>query len=56
MEAMEGKRKPWKRSRSRGRGSEVVEEDWKSWKRAEEAGQGLEVTVCYTYPALVSSI
>ena len=42
VEAMEGKRKPWKGSRSYGRGAEAVEEDWKLWKRAEETGQGLE--------------
>ena len=42
VEAMEGKRKPWKGSGSHGRGAEAVEEDRKSWKRAEEAGQGLE--------------
>ena len=32
-EAMEEERKPWKRSGSRGRGSEVVEEGRRGWAR-----------------------
>ena len=56
VEAMEGKRKLWKRSRSHGRGAEAVEEDRKSWKRVEEAGQGLESNGTLHQLAVLSKI
>ena len=40
VEAMEGKRKPWKGSGSHGRGAEAVEEERKPWKRIGSRGRG----------------
>ena len=43
VEAIEGKQKPWKGSRSHGRGAEAVEaieEEQKPWKKIRSCGRG----------------